>query len=46
MCTKDAQWYGARNIIVVMCEWEDLGYAAYQSHVKQKVMKFDLHHVE
>ena len=32
--------------IVVMREWEDLGCAAYQSHVQQKVMKFDLHHVE
>ena len=25
--------------IVVMREWEDLGCAAYQSHVQQKVMK-------
>ena len=32
--------------IVVMRKWEDLGYAAYQSHVEQKVMEFDLHHVE
>ena len=32
--------------IVVMHEWEDLGCAAYQSHVEQKVMKFDLHQVE
>ena len=32
--------------IVVMREWEDLGCAAYQSHVQQKVMKFDWHHVE
>ena len=28
--------------IVVMREWEDLGCVAYQSHVQQKVMKFDL----
>ena len=28
--------------IVVMREWEDLGCAAYQSHVQQKIMKFDL----
>ena len=32
--------------IVVMREWEDLGCAAYQSHVPQKVMKFDQHHVK
>ena len=32
--------------IVVMREWEDLECAAYESHVKQKVMKFDLHHIE
>ena len=32
--------------IVVMSEWEDLGCAAYQSHVEQKVTKFHLHHVE
>ena len=32
--------------MVVMREWEDLGCAAYQSHVYQKVVKFDLHHVE
>ena len=32
--------------IVVMCEWEDLGCAAYQSHVLQKVMKFNLCRVE
>ena len=32
--------------IVVMREWKDLGCVAYQSHVQQKVMKFDLHHVE
>ena len=31
---------------VVMHEWEDLGCAANQSHVQQKVVKFDLHHVE
>ena len=29
-----------------MREWEHLGCAAYQSHVEQKVMKFDLYHVE
>ena len=32
--------------IVVMREWEDLGCATYQSHVWQKAMKFDLHHIE
>ena len=32
--------------IVVMREWEDLGCAVNQSHVQQKVMKFDLDHVE
>ena len=37
---------GVPQGIVVKREWEDLGCAAYQSHVQQKVMKFDLHHVE
>ena len=32
--------------IAVMRGWKDLGCAAYQSHVKQKVKKSDLHHVE
>ena len=31
---QDAQWYAQG--VVVMCEWEDLGCAAYQSHVLTK----------
>ena len=32
--------------MVVLREWEDLECAAYQNHVYQKFMEFDLHHVE